>query len=128
LAPIQPIRRRQNNVSKINGSISIQVARLTVRGLLPILPLAGKITIIYLPIVRKVRASNNGTSWSVVWEHKGTTAITDEDWQIVEYDISSIADNQDTVYIRWSYQILDDRAYPYSGWNIDDIQLWGIQL
>lgn len=79
-------------------------------------------------VVTKIEASNNGTSWSVIWEHTGTTALTDDDWQIVEYDISSIADNQDTVYIHWSYQILDDRAYPYSGWNIDDIQLWGTQL
>lgn len=79
-------------------------------------------------VVTKIEASNNGTNWSVIWEHTGTTAIADDDWQIVEYDISNVADNQDTVYIRWSYQILDDRAYPYSGWNIDDIQLWGIQL
>lgn len=79
-------------------------------------------------VISKIEASNNGTTWNVVWEHTGSTAIADEDWQIVEYDISTIADNQDTVYIRWSYQILDDRAYPYSGWNIDDIQLWGTQL
>lgn len=76
----------------------------------------------------KIEASNNGTSWSDVWEHTGGAAIADENWQTLEYDISSIADNQDTVYIRCSYQILDDRAYPYSGWNIDDIQLWGTQL
>ncbi len=79
-------------------------------------------------VASKIEASNNGTSWSVIWEHTGTTSITDDSWQILEYNISSIADNQDTVYIRWSYQILDDRAYPYSGWNIDDIQLWGTQL
>ena len=48
--------------------------------------------------------------------------ITDSDWQQVEYDISNVADNQPTVYIRWSYQILP-AANPYSGWNIDDIQL-----
>jgi len=39
--------------------------------------------------------------------------------------VSGTADNEATVYFRWSYEILDDRAYPYSGWNIDDIELLG---
>ena len=38
--------------------------------------------------------------------------------------IASVADQEETLYISWSYEILD-RAYPYSGWNIDDIGLWG---
>lgn len=71
----------------------------------------------------KVEASNDGTDWYTVWEN--TAAVTDSDWQIVEYDVSVTADNEATVYFRWSYEILDDRAYPYSGWNIDDIELLG---
>jgi hypothetical protein len=39
--------------------------------------------------------------------------------------VSGTSDNEATVYFRWSYEILDDRAYPYSGWNIDDIELLG---
>jgi len=76
-------------------------------------------------VVSKVEASNDGTTWEIVWEHSGDQPITDDSWQMVEYDISSTADGRGTVYIRWSYQILDERAYPHSGWNIDDIQLWG---
>ncbi len=78
-------------------------------------------------IASKIEASNNGTDWSVVWEHTADSSITDGSWQIAEYDISSIADNQQTVYLRWSYKVLSAQAYSYSGWNIDDIELWGIQ-
>ncbi|MHC4619906.1 MAG: hypothetical protein ACYTEQ_19340 [Planctomycetota bacterium] len=28
---------------------------------------------------------------------------------------------QPTIYVRWSYAVIQERAYPYSGWNIDDI-------
>ncbi len=76
-------------------------------------------------IISKIEASNNGTDWDVIWEHTGSSDITDSSWQIVEYDISSTADNYETVYIRWSYEVLDSHVFPYSGWNIDDIQLWG---
>jgi len=76
----------------------------------------------------KIEVSNNGTTWQTVWSHteeKPGQSIEDNDWQIMEYDISAVADDQPTVYIRWSYEI-EDEAYPYSGWNIDDIQLWGV--
>jgi hypothetical protein len=79
------------------------------------------------PYVRsKIEVSNNGTNWQIVWEHAGAQPITDSTWQVVEYDISAIADNQPTVYVRWGYQI-GDEAYSYSGWNIDDIQFWGVR-
>jgi len=71
-----------------------------------------------------VEVSNNGTSWAMVWEHTERAEITDDSWRIVKYDISSVADEQATVYIRWGYEILPE-AYPYSGWNIDDLELWG---
>jgi hypothetical protein len=77
-------------------------------------------------VASKIEASTNGTDWSVVWEHTGSSDISDDSWKIKEYDISNIADNQDTVYLRWSYQILDAQAYSYSGWNIDNIELWGV--
>jgi len=73
-----------------------------------------------------LEVSNNGTSWQTVWEHTGGQPITDDDWQIMEYDISSVADNMPAVYVRWSYEI-GDEAYPFSGWNIDDVELWGVQ-
>lgn len=74
--------------------------------------------------ISKIEVSTNGTTWVPIWEHTGNRAITDNGWQQMDYDISPIADNQTTVYIRWSYQI-GSGAYAYSGWNIDDIQFWG---
>lgn len=71
----------------------------------------------------KVQVSDDGTIWHTVWEN--TDEVTDSSWQIVEYDVSETADNQPTVYFRWCYEILDDRAYLCSGWNIDDIELLG---
>ncbi|MCG6879420.1 MAG: hypothetical protein LJE96_09785, partial [Deltaproteobacteria bacterium] len=47
--------------------------------------------------------------------HTGTT------WQ--ELDISSVADNQSTVYLRWTMGPTDDQ-YQYCGWNIDDVEIW----
>ncbi len=35
------------------------------------------------------------------------------------------ADNASTVYVRWGYEIIADRAHLYSGWNIDDVKLNG---
>jgi hypothetical protein len=74
-------------------------------------------------VTSKIEVSNDGVNWHTLWEN--ASAITDSNWQIVEYDASETADNKKTVYFRWSYEILDHRAYPYSGWNIDDIELLG---
>lgn len=67
--------------------------------------------------------STNGADWTVLWNNT-PDPITDSEWQKMEFDISEFAEDNPTVYLRWGYQIID-RAYPYSGWNIDDIQLWG---
>lgn len=70
-----------------------------------------------------IQASNDGLIWETVWEN--AAEVTDSTWNLVEYDISAVADNQSLLYIRWGYEILDDRAFLSSGWNIDDIQLRG---
>ena len=73
----------------------------------------------------QVEASNNGTDWNIIWQHTGSSDITDSDWQLVEDDMSSVANGQKTVYVRWCYEIIDSHAYPYSGWNIDEIRIIG---
>ncbi|TCO87341.1 Kelch motif protein [Chthoniobacter flavus] len=70
-----------------------------------------------------VDISKDGTNWTNVWNN-GTSAVTDSSWQTVQYDISSVADNQSTVYVRWGYQIASG-ALAYSGWNIDDVKILG---
>jgi hypothetical protein len=67
-----------------------------------------------------VRVSNNGSTWTTIWENP--TEITDSSWTLQEFDISAIADNQPTVYLRWTMGPTDV-AWQYCGWNIDDVQI-----
>ncbi|MFH1748733.1 MAG: M14 family zinc carboxypeptidase [Planctomycetota bacterium] len=69
-----------------------------------------------------VRVSNNGTNWTTIWEN--AVEISDQDWTPQELDISAIADEQSTVYIRWTMGTTDG-GWRYCGWNIDDVQLIG---
>ena len=65
--------------------------------------------------------SNDGVTWTNVYSN-GSTAVNDSSWTAVQYDISSVADNRSTVYLRWGYQIASG-AQAESGWNIDDINI-----
>jgi C1A family cysteine protease len=67
-----------------------------------------------------IRVSNNGTDWVTIWENAAT--ITDATWQAMQYDISAVADDQPTVYLRWTMGTTDG-GWRYCGWNIDDIEL-----
>lgn len=71
----------------------------------------------------KVQVSNNGTSWTDVWSN-GTSDLIDTEWVYCEYDISAVADAQQTVYVRWCMGPTDFSA-AYAGWNIDDVCLDG---
>lgn len=70
-----------------------------------------------------VQISTNGTDWRELFVNPGTV-ITDNAWQTIDYDISSIADLQPSVQVRWGYQNLVSTT-AYSGWNIDDIEFLG---
>ncbi|MCD4654795.1 hypothetical protein K8T06_12785, partial [bacterium] len=68
------------------------------------------------------QVSNNGSTWATIWDHSGGT-FTDPDWQSLVYDISDVADNQPTVYLRWVMGSTDISVV-YCGWNIDDVEIW----
>jgi subtilisin family serine protease len=71
-----------------------------------------------------IEVSNDGANWVLVWEHIGPP-VTDADWSLQTYDISAVADGQPTVFIRWNMGPTDAiQAQP--GWNIDDVQIWGL--
>ncbi len=70
-----------------------------------------------------VRVSSDGTNWVTVWEN--TAEITDSGWTQMELDISAIAAGQETVYLRWTMGTTDG-GWTYCGWNIDDIEIWGL--
>ncbi|MEQ1850118.1 MAG: M36 family metallopeptidase [Chthoniobacteraceae bacterium] len=80
----------------------------------------------YQPYVSAtVEVSTDGSTWSTVWNNGNSREIADSSWRTVEYDISALADNKAAVYVRWGYRV-NSGAYPYSGWNLDDIQLLAI--
>lgn len=72
------------------------------------------------------RVSRNGSTWTTVWEHSDGT-FTDTEWQPMAFDISSIADNQPSVYLRWVMGTTDGSVV-YCGWNIDDVEIWAEDL
>jgi len=69
--------------------------------------------------------STNGTAWTTVWTGGSGSGnrILDSAWTNVIYDISSVADNQSTVYLRFRTQC--DGSWTYAGWNIDDVSVYG---
>jgi hypothetical protein len=74
-------------------------------------------------VMATVEVSDNGADWTLVWENPGSEVV-DSAWAEFIYDISAVADLSPTVFIRWGYE-KGAPAYPYSGWNIDDIAIWG---
>ncbi len=66
--------------------------------------------------------SVNGSSWVTVWEHNGGS-FSDTSWLEQTFDISSQADGESTVYLRWVMGATDS-SVTYCGWNIDDVEIW----
>jgi hypothetical protein len=71
-----------------------------------------------------VEVSNNGTTWTTLWSN-GATMISDMAWTQVSLNIATVADHQPTVYVRWGMGPTDN-AVTYPGWNIDDVEVWGL--
>jgi len=65
-----------------------------------------------------IRAGNG--LWSTIWSN--ASGITDSQWQTVVFDISSVADAESSVQIRWTMGTTDS-GWTYSGWNIDDVEI-----
>jgi choice-of-anchor C domain-containing protein len=75
-------------------------------------------------VTSTIGVATDGTVWSSLWEHDDRDEITDTEWRPCSYRVSQ-ADCQPVVYFRWTYQVVQERAYAYTGWNIDDIQIVG---
>jgi hypothetical protein len=67
-----------------------------------------------------IKISTDGSVWTTVWNNE--SAIRDNAWTEIDLDISALADNQPTVYLRWTMGPVDgqDRC---CGWNIDDVRV-----
>ena len=80
----------------------------------------------YQPYVRAaIEISADGTAWEEIWDNGGSE-IAEKSWGLREYDLSAYADGEPTVYLRWVHHVDSSGAYAYSGWNLDDIQIWGV--
>lgn len=69
-----------------------------------------------------VQVSDDGLAWTTIWANP-TSETADNSWQLVDYDISAVADNRPTVYLRWTMGPTDG-GWTYCGWNIDDVRLY----
>jgi hypothetical protein len=71
-----------------------------------------------------IEVSTNGTTWTQVWQNP--MSVADTAWLQQTYNISAVADNQPTVYLRWTMGPTTSNATTYPGWNIDDVEIWGV--
>jgi thermolysin len=71
-----------------------------------------------------IRVSNNGSSWTTVWEND--IEYADTEWTLMDVDISSVASGEPTVYVRFVMGSTDG-GWQYCGWNIDDLQVTGYE-
>jgi len=69
-------------------------------------------------------SNDDGTTWLEIWTN--TSAITNNYWNQATYDLSAIADLQSNVRIRFSIGSTDG-SWQYSGWNIDDLLISGVE-
>lgn len=65
--------------------------------------------------------SNDGVSWTLVWDSTVDFYGTDWGWHRLTYDISDVADHQPSVQIRWG--LTSDEQNQDFGWNIDDVEI-----
>ena len=73
-----------------------------------------------------IEISTDGVNWNLLWVNGGTS-ISDGWWSYRTIDISTYADGHETVYLRWGMGPTDDSG-TYPGWNIDDVEIWGVAL
>lgn len=71
----------------------------------------------------RVDVSNNGSTWTPVWTHTGGS-FNDGQWVLQTFDISSVADGQPAVFVRWTMGATDG-SVTYPGWYVDDVRVAG---
>jgi len=71
-----------------------------------------------------IEASTDGTHWETVWSHVGSD-LQETAWSQQSYNLTSIADDQPFVLIRWGMGPTDGGT-TFSGWNIDDVSIKAI--
>ncbi len=76
-------------------------------------------------VVATVEVSSDGSNWTELWNN-GFAEVADDAWYEQVFDLSAVADNQATVYLRWGHEVTQAAGgWAYSGWNIDDVEIYG---
>ncbi len=65
--------------------------------------------------------TDGGSSWNSIW----AGYPQDDQWVFQSFNIAAYADGQSNVQIRW--RTSSDGSITYSGWNIDDVRVTGVQ-
>ncbi|MEW6746018.1 MAG: IPT/TIG domain-containing protein [Planctomycetota bacterium] len=73
----------------------------------------------------RIEVSVAGGSYTTVWQNADGTDHIDTSWQAHEVDISSLADNQSNVKLR--FHLITDGGLTFGGWNIDDVGLTALE-
>ena len=71
----------------------------------------------------RVQVSENETDWITVWENG--TGVMDSSWVHVDLSLPTLANDQPTLYLRWIMGPTDGK-WTFCGWNIDDVEIWGV--
>jgi hypothetical protein len=77
-------------------------------------------------VYQTIEVSDDGSTWTEIWDN-GSSTVADGSWSEQVHDIAAIADGQSTVYVRWGHRVGQSGAWAYSGWNVDDVQIYGVQ-
>ncbi|HRX87038.1 MAG TPA: dockerin type I domain-containing protein, partial [Phycisphaerae bacterium] len=71
-----------------------------------------------------IRLSTDNDFFLYIWASE--TEVYDNGWQLVEYDLSPFADGESTVYVQWT--IGPTYLGGACGWNIDDVEILGVEV
>lgn len=69
-------------------------------------------------------STDTAKSWTQIWLEAGNI-IADSRWTLTQYDISSYADHEEHVMIKFGLGSYLGTEVSYSGWNIDDVLITG---
>jgi hypothetical protein len=67
--------------------------------------------------------SRDGREWLLLWAN-GPSSLQDDSWTPVQLPLGGFADHEPAIRFRWTMGPTDESVH-YSGWNIDEIELWG---
>ncbi|MBK9119005.1 MAG: S8 family serine peptidase [Phycisphaerales bacterium] len=71
-----------------------------------------------------IEVTHDGVHWHTVWNNP-TGNLIDTSWNVVEYNIAAVADEQSFVQVRWVMGPTN-RTNVFGGWNVDDVQVLAI--